>query len=219
MPSCVWLFVTPWTVARHSPLPMVFPRQEYWSGLPFPTAGDLRNPGFTPTSLASPALAGGLFTTEPPGKLVFHSNYTNLRSLQQCTRVPFSPHPCQRSFFLALFGKGILTDVKWYLAVAFICITLIISFVEHLFMCLLVGRLYVFCSAPLPILELGCSCCCWVIWVVYVHYGAKIRKQTWCSTTDEWRCFTCIWNGIFLSHKNMKSCRLWQHGWNLKILC
>ena len=44
---------------------MGFPRQEYWSGLPFLTPGDLPDPG---TELASPALAGGLFTAEPPGK-------------------------------------------------------------------------------------------------------------------------------------------------------
>ena len=43
---------------------MGFPRQEYWSGLPFPTPGDFPNPGIKPTSLA---LAGGLFTTEPQG--------------------------------------------------------------------------------------------------------------------------------------------------------
>ena len=46
---------------------MGFPRQEYWSGLPFPSPGDLPDPGIEPTSLASPALAGGFFTTEPPG--------------------------------------------------------------------------------------------------------------------------------------------------------
>ena len=47
---------------------MGFPRQEYWSGLPFPTPGDLPDPEIELTSLASPALAGGFFTTEPPGK-------------------------------------------------------------------------------------------------------------------------------------------------------
>ena len=45
-----------------------FPRQEYWTGLPFPPLGDLPNPGIEPASSASPALAGGFFTTEPPGK-------------------------------------------------------------------------------------------------------------------------------------------------------
>ena len=44
-------------------------RQEYWSELPFPTPEDLPDPGIEPTSPASPALAGGFFTAEPPGKL------------------------------------------------------------------------------------------------------------------------------------------------------
>jgi len=63
MLSCVRLFVTPWTVAHQSPLFMGFPREEYWSGLPFPSLGDLPDPEVEPTSLASPALAGGFFTT------------------------------------------------------------------------------------------------------------------------------------------------------------
>ena len=46
---------------------MGFPRQEYWSGLPFPSLGDLPDPGIK-LSLMSPVLAGGFFTTEPPGK-------------------------------------------------------------------------------------------------------------------------------------------------------
>ena len=65
----VQLFVTLWTVACQSPLYMGFSRQEYWSGLPFPIPGALLNPGIEPTSLESPALAGGFFTSVPPGKL------------------------------------------------------------------------------------------------------------------------------------------------------
>ena len=61
-------FATPWTIAHQVPLSIRFPRQEYWSGLPFPTPGDLPDPGIKLTSPASPALAGGFFTTEPPGK-------------------------------------------------------------------------------------------------------------------------------------------------------
>ena len=63
--SRVQLFSTPWTVACQAPLSMGFPRQEYWSGLPFPSPGDLPDPGVKPTS---PALAGGFFVTETPGK-------------------------------------------------------------------------------------------------------------------------------------------------------
>ena len=54
--SCVWLFVTPWTVAHQAPLSMGFSRQEYWNGLPFPTPGDLPDPGVKPTFPAAPAL-------------------------------------------------------------------------------------------------------------------------------------------------------------------
>ena len=59
-------FVTPWIVALQAPLSMGLPRQEYWIGLPFPSPGDLPDPEI---ELASPALAGRFFSTEPPGKL------------------------------------------------------------------------------------------------------------------------------------------------------
>ena len=65
--SCLTL-ATPWTVARQAPLSMRFPRQEYWSGLSFPSPGDLPNAGIEPTSSC---LAGEFFTTEPPGKPVY----------------------------------------------------------------------------------------------------------------------------------------------------
>ena len=55
---------TPWTTVRQASLSMGLPRQEYWSGLPFPSR-DLPNPGIKP---ASPALTGQFLTTEPPGK-------------------------------------------------------------------------------------------------------------------------------------------------------
>ena len=71
--SHVQLSVTPRTVARQAPWYMGFSRQEYWNRLPFPSPGDLPDPGIEPTSLMSPALAGGFFTTgatwESPGNL------------------------------------------------------------------------------------------------------------------------------------------------------
>ena len=69
MLSHVQLFVTLWTVDHQASLLMGFPQQEYWSGLPVPCPGDLPNPRIKPSSFASSALAGGFFTTEPPGKL------------------------------------------------------------------------------------------------------------------------------------------------------
>ena len=61
--SCVRLFVMLWTVALQTPLSMGFSRQEYWSGLPFPSPEDLPDPGIKPVSLKSCALVGGFFTT------------------------------------------------------------------------------------------------------------------------------------------------------------
>ena len=59
------LFVTPWTVAHQAPPSMGFSRQEYWSGLPFPSPGDLPDPGIKPKS---PSLWADALTSEPPGE-------------------------------------------------------------------------------------------------------------------------------------------------------
>ena len=59
------VFATPWTVAPQAPLSMEFSRQEPGTGLPFLSPGNFPDPGIEPSS---PALAGGFFTTEPPGK-------------------------------------------------------------------------------------------------------------------------------------------------------
>ena len=63
------LFETPWTVALQAPLSLGFFRQESSSGLPFPPPENLPNPGIELTSLASPALAGGFFSTGQPEEL------------------------------------------------------------------------------------------------------------------------------------------------------
>ena len=65
--SRVWLFVTPWTVVHQAPPSMGFSRQEYWSGLPFPSPGDLPDPGIEPRS---PRLQADALTSEPPGKQI-----------------------------------------------------------------------------------------------------------------------------------------------------
>ena len=63
--SRVRLFATPWTVAHQAPPSMGFSRQEYWSGLPFPSPGDLPDAGIEPRS---PAFQADTLTSEPPGK-------------------------------------------------------------------------------------------------------------------------------------------------------
>ena len=63
--SRVQLFVTPWTVAHQAPPSLEFSRQEYWSGLPLPSPGDLPDPGI---ELGSPALQADTLPSEPPGK-------------------------------------------------------------------------------------------------------------------------------------------------------
>ena len=71
--SHVGLFMVPWIVGCQAPLSTGFPRQKYWSGLPFTTAGDLSDPGIKPSSLASPALADRFFTTAPPAKPIVYN--------------------------------------------------------------------------------------------------------------------------------------------------
>ena len=75
--SCVQLFATPWTVAYQAPPSMRFSRQEYWSGLPFPSLGDLPDPGIKPRSST---LQADALPSEPPGKRLW-----SLRALQSLT--------------------------------------------------------------------------------------------------------------------------------------
>ena len=104
-------FVTPGTIAHHALLSMGFPRQEYWSGLPFLSPGELLDPGIEPPF---PALAGGFYSTEPPAKS--NRKFSNVLSRlfyagcgrgSKCTLRTFLWHNI--NFWL----KAILDPVEW----------------------------------------------------------------------------------------------------------
>ena len=127
--SRVRFFATPWTVAYQAPPSVGFSRQEYWSGLPFPSPGDLPNPGIEPRS---PALQADALPSEPPGKTLKLSlslnSWSGIRSSDKDHTL--SPQAKISPFFLvppaqALGYWAALLSLKW--------VSLILTFIGRLF--------------------------------------------------------------------------------------
>ena len=116
------VFATPWTVACQAPLSMGLPRQEYWRGLPFPSPGDLPDPGIKPESPVSPALAGEFFTIWATREVLIQK----VSSIQREVFVFPMRMPKQVTHFRKSYHSHVMiiqrkTDFKWILVRLSLC--------------------------------------------------------------------------------------------------